>query len=351
MATSRLSVAAFDGLNKPARWSTIRTVSAMDELARRQLHALSRVDELFDGAGLDYWLFGGWAVDFYAGSVTRAHDDVDIAVWLEDLARISQLLEADGWRHVPSEDDDGGTGYERGPVRLELTYLVSGGNGGIFTPFRHGRASWPRDAFANDVRELIGVRSRVIGLATLAGGKSAPRDDPEDAAKDRADFNTLSRMATFTFRPATDEDASKVASLVDDAYGQYVERIGGPPGPMTEDYAEVIRSRHVTVAESHGTIVGIIVLAITDEGFLIDNVAVHPSHRGTGLGRAFLEFADDEARRAGFDSIYLFTHEKMTENIALYSRIGYVEYDRRLHGEASLVYMRKRLPIEADLTG
>jgi GNAT superfamily N-acetyltransferase len=316
-------------------------VRAMDELEPRQLHALSRVTELLEGAGIDYWLFGGWAVDFYAGSVTRAHDDIDIAVWLEDVPAVSEVLEADGWRHAPSEDDDGGTGYERGVIRLELTYLMRDDDGRIFTPFRHGRALWSAEAFADDVRELLGVRSRVMGLATLTGGKSAPREDPEEAAKDRADFNVLSRMATPTFRPATDEDASKVAGLVGAAYRHYVERIGGRPGPMTEDYAEVIRTRQVTVAESRGTIVGVIVLTVTDEGFLIDNVAVHPSHRGTGLGRAFLEFAEDEARRAGFDSIYLFTHEKMMENHALYSRIGYVEYDRRSHGQDFLVYMRK----------
>jgi ribosomal protein S18 acetylase RimI-like enzyme len=316
---------------------------ARNDLGSRQLHALSQVDELLDAARIDYWLFGGWAVDFYAGSITRAHDDVDIAVWLEDVPAISQILAAAGWRHAPSEDDDGGTGYERGAVRLELTYLVRDGDGRIFTPFRHGRAAWSEEAFANDVRELLGVRSRVMGLATLAGGKSAPRDGPEEAAKDRADFDVLSRMATYTFRSATHQDASEVAGLVNEAYGHYVERIGRPPGPMTEDYADVIRSRGVTVAESHGTIAGVIVLTVADEGFLIDNVAVHPSHRGTGLGRALLEFAEDEARRAGFDSIYLFTHEKMTENLLFYSRIGYVEYDRRLHGGESLVYLRKRL--------
>ena len=115
------------------------------------------------------------------------------------------------------------------------------------------------------------------------------------------------------------------------------------PRPMTDDYAEVIKNYQVTVAESHGTIVGVIVLTTNDEGFLIDNVAVAPSHRGKGLGKALLEFAESEARRAGFDSIYLYTHEKMTENLALYSRIGYVEYDRRSRGEFSLVYMRKHL--------
>jgi hypothetical protein len=29
--------------------------------------------------------------------------------------------------------------------------------------------------------------------------------------------------------------------------------------------------------------------------------------------------------------IYLYTHETVTENLALYSRIGYVDYDRRRH--------------------
>jgi ribosomal protein S18 acetylase RimI-like enzyme len=151
------------------------------------------------------------------------------------------------------------------------------------------------------------------------------------------------QLGTYWFRSAEAADAARVAELVDAAYGHYVERIGMLPGPMTEDYAEVIRNRQVTVAERHGAIVGIIVLTVTDEGFLVDNVAVHPSQRGTGLGRALLEFAEAEARRAGFDSIYLYTHEQMTENLALYSRIGYVEYDRRCQGACSLVYLRKRL--------
>ena len=146
----------------------------------------------------------------------------------------------------------------------------------------------------------------------------------------------------YSLRSATSADAAKVTALVMAAYGHYPEQIGMVPRPMTDDYAQVIMNYQVTVVESHQSIVGIIVLAVTDEGFLIDNVAVDPSYRGKGLGRTLLEFAEAEARRAGFDSIYLYTHEKMKENIALYSGIGYVEYDRRSQGEFSLVYMRKQ---------
>jgi ribosomal protein S18 acetylase RimI-like enzyme len=176
------------------------------------------------------------------------------------------------------------------------------------------------------------------GSSTMCRGGYEDRIQPEVSNMAAPD-----QLGTYWFRSAEATDAASVAELVDAAYGHYVERIGMLPGPMTEDYAEVIRNRQVTVAERHGAIVGIVVLSVTDEGFLVDNVAVHPSHRGTGLGRALLEFAEAEARRAGFDSIYLYTHEQMTENLALYSRIGYVEYDRRSQGAFSLVYLRKHL--------
>jgi ribosomal protein S18 acetylase RimI-like enzyme len=150
-------------------------------------------------------------------------------------------------------------------------------------------------------------------------------------------------MNVYTLRPAAAADVPTVAALVNAAYRHYVERLGFAPRPMLDDYAEVIRNKRVTVAESRGTIVGVVVLDVDDEGFVVDNVAVEPSHRGAGVGRTLLEFAEAAARSAGFDSIYLYTHEKMTENIALYSRIGYVEYARRSQGEFSLVYMRKSL--------
>ena len=89
-----------------------------------QLAALAGVHELLTRNGIEYWLFGGWAVDFYAGTVTRPHDDVDVAVWLADQERIAALLTREGWAHAPEPGEDGGTGYERQGVRLELTFLV-----------------------------------------------------------------------------------------------------------------------------------------------------------------------------------------------------------------------------------
>ena len=89
------------------------------------------------------------------------------------------------------------------------------------------------------------------------------------------------QASSYSFRRAW-PDARAVAALVHAAYRHYVARIGRTPGPMTDDYQQVIRDYHVTVAEHDAAIAGMIVLRVTEEGFLIDNVAVHPAHRGRG---------------------------------------------------------------------
>ena len=144
-------------------------------------------------------------------------------------------------------------------------------------------------------------------------------------------------------RPARADDASSVAACVDAAYHHYIARIGMPPGPMTEDYEQVVRDFQVTVVESGDCIVGVLVLAHADEGFLLENVAVVPEHRGKGLGKQLVELAELEARRQGFDSIYLYTNERMTENLEIYRHLGYFEYARRTESGLHRVYMRKQL--------
>ena len=102
--------------------------------------------------------------------MTRAHDDVDIAVWLEDVPRIGTLLENEGWSHAPEADEDGGTGYAHQDVRLELTYLVSDDAGRPSTPLRDRLVPWADDALADDLCTLEGATARVIALPALTRG-------------------------------------------------------------------------------------------------------------------------------------------------------------------------------------
>jgi hypothetical protein len=164
-------------------------------LEAEQLAALARIQEQLAEGGIDSWLFGGWAVDFYVGEVTREHADLDLAVWLGDRGRIATLLEADAWVHAPEPGEDGYTGYERGHVRVELAFLARDERGGIHTPLRDGgRGEWPDGAFPGEVRELRGVRARLVALAALEVDKAADHGDPRAAAEDRADLAAIARL-------------------------------------------------------------------------------------------------------------------------------------------------------------
>ncbi len=147
----------------------------------------------------------------------------------------------------------------------------------------------------------------------------------------------------FEARAAVPADAAGATACVVAAYRHYVERNGKLPAPMRDDYGELIAEHDVTVVEHDGEVVAVLVVKEASEGFLLDNVAVAPSAQGTGVGRHLLELAEAKARERGYDSIYLYTQEIMTENQALYARAGYVEYARRHELGLDRIYLRKQL--------
>jgi ribosomal protein S18 acetylase RimI-like enzyme len=142
-------------------------------------------------------------------------------------------------------------------------------------------------------------------------------------------------------RAATSNDLGAVEAIVRSAYSHYVSRIGREPGPMRDDYAQLIRDGRVHVIEHDGKVQGILVLISQQDAMLLDNVAVSPSAQGLGLGRKMLKFAEAAAVDAGYRLIGLYTNEAMTENIELYSRIGYCETHRAEENGLRRVYMTK----------
>jgi GNAT superfamily N-acetyltransferase len=144
-------------------------------------------------------------------------------------------------------------------------------------------------------------------------------------------------------REASASDADTVKACVVAAFEMYIERIGKPPAPMLLDFPAEIGARHVWLAELGGQVVGVLVQYETQQGFYIDTVAVNSHLQGTGVGKALLQFAEQEALRRDYDSIYLCTNVKMTENQIFYPRIGFVEYERKFDEGYDRIFYRKQL--------
>jgi ribosomal protein S18 acetylase RimI-like enzyme len=145
-------------------------------------------------------------------------------------------------------------------------------------------------------------------------------------------------------RPAQPGDRAAVEAIVDAAYSIYVERIGKPPGPMRDDYVRLIEAGAVNVLVGvDGRVAALIVLLAKPDHLLLDNIAVHPDRQGQGLGRRLIAFAESEARRLGYAELRLYTHVTMTENIALYARLGFAETGRGREAGFQRVFMRKSI--------
>jgi hypothetical protein len=166
-----------------------------------QLATLAELDQLLALHGVAYWLFGGWAVDFHVGRVTRRHEDLDIAIWSSDCDRVGSILLDRAWAHRPEAGEDGYTRYERNGIRLEVAFLARDEHGQIYTPLRHGRGEWPAGSFGDEFAQLSGVRARVVGRESLIFDKSMTRSDPVTTAKDHADVENLLRSGLSTSTP------------------------------------------------------------------------------------------------------------------------------------------------------
>jgi len=99
----------------------------------------------------------------------------------------------------------------------------------------------------------------------------------------------VSHDAAWTLRRAGANDAASVGACAAEAFRHYIPRLGLTPIPMTRDYGAAIANAQVWVATQQGET------------------------------------------------------EKMTENRALYERIGYVEYKRLAFETRTRVFLRKQL--------
>jgi GNAT superfamily N-acetyltransferase len=145
-------------------------------------------------------------------------------------------------------------------------------------------------------------------------------------------------------RPAEAGDVSAMIAIATAAYVIYIERIGREPAPMIADFARHAARNEAYVLEDAGEVVAYIVTFEKDGGQFIENVAVRPSRQGSGHGRGLMEFAEEQARRQGRKRLFLYTNAKMTENLDMYPRLGYVETHRIHEDGFDRVYFEKELP-------
>lgn len=145
-------------------------------------------------------------------------------------------------------------------------------------------------------------------------------------------------------RLAVATDEPEIRQCAEQAYARYVPLIGRKPAPMTADFARQIADGVVYVAtDDRAVFQGFIVFYAEHGHMLLENVAVLPSAAGQGVGKALIRFCEDAARQQGVCAVHLYTNEKMTENLSIYPKLGYVNVGQRTEDGFKRVYFEKTL--------
>lgn len=153
---------------------------------------------------------------------------------------------------------------------------------------------------------------------------------------------TISPSQSDLIAPAKAGDAKRIRQCAEAAYGGYVKSMGRKPAPMIADFDRQIAQGVVYVAtDRSGSLLGFAVFYPAGGSMHLENIAVDPVHQGRGTGRALIAFVEEQARKAGLDSVALYTNEKMTDNLRLYPALGYREVDRREEDGFRRVYFVK----------
>jgi amino-acid N-acetyltransferase len=121
----------------------------------------------------------------------------------------------------------------------------------------------------------------------------------------------------MTIRPANVRDAQAICDLVN----HYAER-----GRMLHRSLESVYDclREFLVVEQNGRVAGCVALDIFWADLAeIKSLAVAPDAKGTGLGRALVLSALQDARRLGVSRVFALTYEK-----AFFEKVGFAVIDR-----------------------
>lgn len=143
-----------------------------------QLEVLREISLVFSSLQYDFWLRGGWAIDFLFGRVTRLHDDIDLVTWIHHRAKIEQALKEADYEQIPVREPFNGrqSDFRKETVDLQIAYVSRLKNGSIILNDLP-EWEWRFDSLLEHIFVLNGISARVMNPRQLLQEKDDYEED------------------------------------------------------------------------------------------------------------------------------------------------------------------------------
>lgn len=163
-----------------------------------QLQVISEICTISKTNGIEFWLRGGWAIDFLLGKITRPHDDIDLVTWIKNRERL--------------EDELGRAGYEKTFVKGEFCDRQSDFyKGNVEITFSYITLTHDENLIMNELPEWIWRTDSLLEQTFVLNGISAKVLNPKQLLEEKKVYEQIGRLPR-----QKDSESKKILSQIID---------------------------------------------------------------------------------------------------------------------------------------
>jgi len=146
----------------------LMTHEILDGQTETQLKILDEISKIFETKKIEFWLRGGWAIDFILGKVTRLHDDIDLITWIQYREQIEDELLTAGYVKIPVKEEfrNRQSDFCKGNVEITFGYIYRSDAGNLML---NGLPEWiwRADSLLQNTYKLNDLSARVLNPTQL----------------------------------------------------------------------------------------------------------------------------------------------------------------------------------------
>jgi len=151
-----------------------------DEETESQLKILDEVSIITKELDIEFWLRGGWAIDFLLGKINRRHEDIDLVTWIQNRDSLEKSLIKSGYEQIPVSEEyrDRQSDFRKDNVEVTFSYITQSSDG---------------DIIMNGLHEWIWMSDSLLSKSFKLHGKSAKVLNPKQLLKEKEVYEQIGR--------------------------------------------------------------------------------------------------------------------------------------------------------------